>query len=231
MQLSYSALSIFKECPRCFWLDRNKKILRPRGIFSSLPTGIDSILKEKLEEFRGKLPPMLKDYPQLEGFQLYDGDELKYMRNWKTNPLKMEDEKGNVLVGAFDDLLFNPTTKEYAFLDYKTKGSEPDQAYCEKYYQNQLDIYTRFLEAGGRKVATFGVLLYFWPETGAMRGNPEIFAQEIIVFKSKPFFLTPNTANAENLFRDAIECLEKEIPEPSSECGYCSYVLKRGDLR
>jgi len=220
MQLSYSALGIFKGCPRCFWLDRNKKLLRPRGIFSSLPTGIDGLLKENLETFRGSLPPMLKNYPQLEGFQLYAGADLKAMRNWKTNPLCMQDSKGNVIVGAFDDLLFNPTTQEYAFLDYKTKGSEPDQAYCEKYYQSQLNIYTRFLELNKRKVASFGVLLYFWPEAGADR---------LLVFKSKPFFMTPDTAAAETLFKEAIECLEGTIPEPSTTCEYCSYHAKRKD--
>ena len=216
-QLSYSSLSVFKDCRRCFWLDRNRKITRPRGIFSSLPNGIDGLLKKKLEVCRGSLPPAL-NVPELQGFQLYAGTDLAKMRNWKTNPLKMQDTKGNIIVGAFDDLLFNPTTQEYAFLDYKTKGSEPDQAYCEKYYQSQLNIYTRFLEIGNRKIAKFGVLLYFWPiesETG------------LLDFQSKPFFLTPNTADAEKLFREAITCLEAPIPEPSSECEYCEFISKR----
>jgi len=214
MQLSYSALSVFKDCPRCFWLDRNKKITRPRGIMSSLPNGIDGLLKEKLEVYRGSLPPVLREYNKLDGFVLYAGDDLKKMRNWKTNPLKMTDTKGNVIVGAFDDLLHNPSTQEYAFLDYKTKGSEPDQEYCEKYYQSQLNIYTRFLELGKKKVASFGVLLYFWPVQSPTG---------LIDFMSKPFFLTPNSEAAEEVFKSAIECLEGPIPEPSSSCAYCSH--------
>ena len=39
----------------------------------------------------------------------------------------MTDAKGNTIVGAFDDLLVNPTIKRYALLDYKTKGSPADQ--------------------------------------------------------------------------------------------------------
>src|SRR3990167_3114800 len=130
IQLSYSALSIFRDCKLCFYNDRIKKLSRPRGIFSSLPNGIDGLLKKKLEVYRGSLPPVL-NVPELQGFQLYAGTDLAKMRNWKTNPLKMQDTKGNIIVGAFDDLLFNPNTQEYAFLDYKTKGTEPDQAYCE----------------------------------------------------------------------------------------------------
>ncbi len=216
-QLSYSSLSIYSNCKCCFWLDRNKKITRPRGIFSSLPTGIDGILKEKLEVYRGSLPPALANCPELQGFQLYSGKDLKAMRNWKTNPMRMEDEKGNILVGAFDDLLVNPTTQEYAMLDYKTKGSEPNQAYCEKYYQSQIDIYTRFLELGKRKVASFGVLFYFWP----------VKTEDTLMdFQQKPFFLTPNTANAEKLFREAILCLEGDLPQAAADCEYCSHHQK-----
>lgn len=220
MQLSYSALSIFKECPRCFYLDRNNKITRPRGIFSSFPGGVDKILKEKLNVFRGSLPQALVSCPELKGFQLYSGADLGKMRNWKTNPYKMEDEKGNIIVGAFDDLLFNPESQEYALLDYKTKGSAPDQEYCEKYYQTQIDIYTRFLELGNKKVAKFGVFLYFWPV---------IAENNLIDFMQQPFFLTPNTNNAEKLFKDAITCLDSHIPEPGVNCEYCKYVLQRKD--
>lgn len=218
MQLSYSALSTFKDCKKCFWLDRNKKIARPRGITSSLPTGIDGLLKEKLDAYRGSLPPALAERPELSGFQLYSGSDLSKMRNWKSNPLKMQDSKGNTIVGAFDDLLFNPETNTYAMLDYKTKGSEPDQDYCEKYYQSQSDIYTRFLELGKKKVAPFTVLLYFWPKPSDLG---------LIEFCQKVFFLTPDTARAEQTFADAIECLEGPMPDSSSECEYCDFLQKR----
>lgn len=221
IQLSYSSLNIFRDCTRCFYNDRKLKITRPRGIMSSFPNGVDKLLKAKLEVYRGSLPPALQT-PELDGFVLYAGSDLAKMRNWKSNPLKMTDSKGNVIVGAFDDLLFNPTTQEYAFLDYKTKGSEPDQAYCEKYYQMQLDIYTRFLEVGGRKVAPFGVFLYFWP-VESQAG--------LIDFKSKPFFLTPKTEDAEIIFRQAIFCLESNIAPPSAPgCEYCAFIADRSPV-
>lgn len=215
IQLSYSSLSTFKSCPRCFWLDRNKKFKRPQGIKSSFPTGVDGILKAKLDSFRGSLPPALECCPELKGFQLYAGKDLEKMRNWKSNPMFMKDAKGNIIVGAFDDLLFNPTTTEYAYLDYKTKGSAPDQAYCEKYYQSQADIYTRFLELSGKKICKFGVLLYFWP----------VESEKLVDFEQKAFFLTINTENAEKLFKDAITCLEGPMPKASLDCEYCNFGL------
>jgi len=190
--------------------------MRPQGIKSGMPVSVDNILKKKLDTYRGSLPPVLAVCPELQGFELYTGSELSKMRNWKTNPLKMQDDKGNVIVGAFDDLLFNPTTLEYAYLDYKSTGKEPDQAFGEKYYQSQCDLYTKGLVLDNRKVAPFGVLYFFWPvesESG------------LIEFKEKAIFLTPNIANAEKLFEDAIACLEGPLPEVSLDCEYCKYGL------
>jgi len=44
-KLSPSALNLMKECPRCFWLAQHKVWKRPSGIFPSLPSGMDRILK------------------------------------------------------------------------------------------------------------------------------------------------------------------------------------------
>jgi hypothetical protein len=216
MQLSYSALGTFKNCPRCFWLDRNKKFLRPQGIKSGMPVSVDNILKKKLDTYRGSLPPILAACPELKGFQLYTGAELSKMRNWKTNPLKMTAAKGNVIVGAFDDLLYNPTTEEFGYLDYKSTGKEPDQVFGERYYQNQCDIYTNFLVLGNRKVAPFGVLYFFWPMESE---------KGLIDFGEKAIFLKPNIANADQIFKEAIACLEGPMPEASLDCEYCKYGL------
>ena len=58
-RLSPSALNLFKECPRCFWLTHHKVWKRPSGIFPSLPSGMDRILKVHFDKFRdgGRLPP------------------------------------------------------------------------------------------------------------------------------------------------------------------------------
>ena len=74
-KFSPSSLSLLKECPRCFWLAFNKNIKRPNGIFPSLPSGMDRILKIHFDNFmkKGKLPPELKD---LDGYSLFDNEEL-----------------------------------------------------------------------------------------------------------------------------------------------------------
>ena len=49
------------DCPRCFWLAQHNIWKRPPGIFPSLPSGMDKILKEHFDKFmeKGELPPEL----------------------------------------------------------------------------------------------------------------------------------------------------------------------------
>ena len=200
-------------------MDRKLKLPRPQGIKSGMPTAVDGILKEALEAYKGDLPPVLKAEPKLQGFQLYQGADLKKMRHWKSNPYRMEDAAGNCIVGAFDDLLHNPTTDEYAYLDYKTTGKDPAPDFGEKYYQSQCDIYTNFLIRGGRKVADFGVLLFFWPAPGQDGG---------VEFKSEAVFLKPNPEAANIVFKEAVELLDQPaIPEAGVGCEYCRFYESR----
>jgi hypothetical protein len=61
-KFSPSSLSVLKDCPRCFWLQFNKGIKRPEGVFPSLPGGMGIILKKHFDTFRdrGEMPPELK---------------------------------------------------------------------------------------------------------------------------------------------------------------------------
>ena len=180
-----------------------------------MPVAVDKIIKNGFDTYRGCLPPILLEEDRLKDFILYNGDDLKKMRHWKSNPLKMQDAQGNTIVGAFDDLLYNPTTDVYAFLDYKTTGKEPTYEFGQRYYQKQCDIYTRFLEVDNRKVADFGVLLFAWPVANE---------QGTVDFASRVIFLKPNTQNAEDLFKRAMVCLNGLCPGPSLDCEYCKFI-------
>ena len=61
--LSPSKLNLLNAngCERCFYLHNKLKLERPRGIFPSLPNGIDRVLKEYVDRYRQGLPPCLED--------------------------------------------------------------------------------------------------------------------------------------------------------------------------
>src|SRR4030067_161384 len=144
MNLSASSLGTFESCPRCFWYEKNRKNPRPRGLFPSLPGGIDRVLKEWANGLRactGIVPTLETDKGPHKLFE--DSVKVAKWQNWRSG-LKWPDGKGNFLIGALDDVLTNEAGK-FVPLDWKTKGSETNQDDVEKYYQRQLDCYSLVL--------------------------------------------------------------------------------------
>ena len=106
-KLSPSALNLMKECPRCFWLHRHKVWKRPSGIFPSLPSGMDKILKIHFNKFRDKreLPPELCNNDHCDDMKLFGDEEL--LKTWQNNfkGVSWTVEEGNELHGDVDNIL------------------------------------------------------------------------------------------------------------------------------
>lgn len=107
-KLSPSSINLFLECPRCFWLQLVKGIKRPEGIFPSLPSGMDKILKEHFDEYmkKGLLPPEIKAHGLENGYQLFA--DKKTLDIWRSNFKGIEymDKTSGVLLrGAVDNIL------------------------------------------------------------------------------------------------------------------------------
>jgi len=213
--LSPSALSVFRNCPRCFWHERVKNIKRPRGIFPSLPGGVDRVVKTAMDQLRGngEPPPLNYDIaPQGLSFFL-DQKQLDQWRNWRSG-LKCQIETADVVLsGALDDLLLHEG--KYVPFDYKTKGTPTKQEDAEKYYQPQLDCYGLLLQKKGLEVANFGILLYFSPCQGS--GDGPLWAQQTILMSVDP-------RRAEALVSAAAACLNGEKPKSSVTCEYCKWL-------
>ena len=146
-KLSPSRLNLMKDCPRCFWLSMHKVWSRPTGIFPSLPSGMDRILKTHFDKFmkKGVLPPELCENQECNGFKLFDDEEL--LKDWRNNfrGISWIDKEGNKLFGAVDNILVNG--KKLVVLDYKTRGF-PLKDDTAQHYQNQLDFYNFLLSIG-----------------------------------------------------------------------------------
>lgn len=211
-KFSPSTLGLLKGCPRCFWLQFNKGLKRPAGIFPSLPSGMDRILKAHFDSFmcRGLLPPELKE---LNGsVKLFDNEPL--LGEWRDNfrGIRWKDEKGNTLFGAVDNILVKGG--KLIVLDYKTRGF-PLKADSHEYYQDQLDIYNFLLRKNGYQTEDYSYLLFYHPakvnETGDVVFNTDL--KEIVV----------NVNNAKRILNEALECLTGELPDNSEECGFCKW--------
>lgn len=210
-----TGLSLFKECPKCFWLHYNKKIQRPRGIFPSLPGGMDLVIKKYFDNYRGALPPELEG--EVEGNLIPDLNLMNKWRNWRTGPKYSREDIDAELFGALDDCLVDGDY--YIPLDYKTRGYPPKDGDSEKYYQTQLDAYSLMLDANNYETREYAYLVYYYPQ--------EVKPDGVVKFNIKPIKVDTDIQRAKGLFEDAVTVLQGAMPKQHSECEHCNWLSSR----
>jgi len=209
-KLSPSALNLMKECPRCFWLTQHGVWRRPNGIFPSLPSGMDRILKAHFDKFmeKGLLPPELCENGECSGMRLFSDKEK--LKAWQSNfkGIVFKDKKGNILKGAIDNLLIRDN--KGIVLDYKTRGYKLKED-TAAHYQNQLDIYNFLLRKNGYATEDFAFLLFYVPK--------EVMATGEIIFDTELVKMKVDVKNAEKIWQDALKLLDEDCPKKS--CEWC----------
>lgn len=214
IQLSASALGLYLECPKCFWLQKIEGIHRPSQIFA-LQSNFDRILKPYFDKFRaeGKMPPELEGL--VEG-RLFENQVLlnQWRDAWRPVLKYEHPEYTNfVLAGGIDDCLFDG--QHYIPIDFKTTGSSNFEENSEKYYQHQVDIYNFLLEENGYPTKELAYLIYYKPEQVIDKG---VMKFQIVVKK-----METSHERAKGLFEEAIKLLQGPMPASHSACQYCSW--------
>lgn len=213
--LSPSSLNLFKDCPRCFWLQFNKGIKRPESIFPSLPSGMDRVLKAHFDAFRGqnKLPPELKD---LNGVKLFENKELLNLWSNNRKGIQWKDKKGNTIRGAVDQLLMKGN--KLIVLDFKTRGF-PIKEDTHEHYSDQMNIYNFLLRKNDHETEEYSYLLFYHPR--------EVNKDGSVVFNTDLIKIPVKIKTAESLFNNALKVLNDKIPKASEGCKYCRYCDER----
>jgi hypothetical protein len=214
--LSPSTLSLFAECPRCFWLHVKEKIKRPSSPFPSLPSGMDLILKKHFDRHRkeGSVPEELEG--KFEGRLFRDTGKLDTWRNNLQGLRFTDEETGVTLMGAIDDL-FVTSEGRYAPLDFKTRGF-PRKENTHEFYQRQMDLYSFLLEKNSLPPADFAILVFYHPVRVDEKHN--------VIFDPDPVKVPVDRKRGERVFLDAVKCLLGERPEPSRDCEFCNWNRK-----
>src|SRR3989344_7886168 len=210
LKLSPSSLSLMHECSRCFWLAQHKVWTRPNGIFPSLPSGMDGILKIHFDKFmrKGLLPPELVNNGDTKGMLLFDDEEL--LKAWRSNfkGIQWSDKEGNILKGAVDNIL--KKGKKLIVLDYKTRGYALKED-THEHYQNQMDIYTFLLRKNKHETEDYAFLLFYHPKEVKETGE--------VIFNTDLKKMKVNIKNAEKIWNTAIKMLNEDCPKKS--CDWC----------
>jgi len=212
-KLSPSTLNVMKDCPRCFWLAQHKVWKRPSGIFPSLPSGMDKILKIHFDKFmeQGKLPPELcegKNAKECIKMKLFtDKEQLKI---WQSNfkGIQWTDKKGNMLRGAVDNILVKG--KKLIVLDYKTRGY-PLKEDTAEHYRLQQNVYNFLLRKNGYETEDYFFLLFYIPN--------EVMATGEIIFDTELVKMEVDVKMAESMWKKALKLLNGKCP--SDSCEWC----------
>ena len=218
IKLSPTQLSLFNNCPRCYWNDKIKGLKRPTGPFPTILNAMDQKIKNYFDYYRktGDMPPNVK----LKGNLFKDIALLKSWRNWQSTPLKYKDPILNIeLSGALDDCL---TYKQYYMpLDFKLTGYIPKYDY-EKYYKTQLSSYGLMLDAKGYSTCGEGFLLYVIPDEMDFSG---------ITYITQAYTIKIDINSVKHDMKCAAMVLRNEVPpEPPETCIYCKYHRARNEI-
>jgi len=215
LRLSPSALNVFLDCQRCFWLEYGAGVHRPRGPFPSLPSGMDILIKKYFDSYRavGKLPPEIER--QVSGYLFSDTELLNKWRSWRSGLSYYDRDLGAVLVGAIDDCLVE--NERYIPIDYKTRGFDLADG-GESFYQNQMNCYSFLLDTNGMKQPSYAYLAYFIPRE-IKKGADVRFSVHVKKLNTFP-------EDALNTFRKAVKLLRSPIPSHDDSCQFCTWNSK-----
>jgi CRISPR/Cas system-associated exonuclease Cas4 (RecB family) len=214
-KVSPSGIGFLLECPRCLWLYVNEQIKRPRGIFPSLPSGMDEILKNYFDSYRvrGKLPPEIDG--KVKGYLFTD---MKKLRPWREidfgrGGLTYDFKEFKIkLRGAIDELLINDAG-EFVVFDFKTRGY-PTKDDTHEHYQHQLDLYALLFEKNNYKSASYGYLLFFWPRKYKSGG---------VEFDTNLIEMKISSENGIKILKKVHEIVTASKPKAHAKCEYCFY--------
>ena len=209
-KLSPSSLNLMKECPRCFWLTKHKVWKRPTGIFPSLPSGMDKILKIHFNKFKDedKLPPEICENEHCEGMKLFDNPEK--MKVWQSNfkGVSWTDKEGNELHGAVDNILVKG--KKLIVLDYKTRGY-PLKEDTAEHYRLQQNIYNFLLRKNGYETEDYFFLLFYIPKEVTPTGE--------VIFDTELVKMDVDVKMVETTWKKALKLLNGDCPKDG--CEWC----------
>lgn len=199
-----------KDCPRCFWLHQNKVWKRPNGIFPTLPSGMDRILKIHFDKFmeQDKLPPELCEDEDCIGMKIFNDKEK--MKIWQSNfkGIQFTDKNGNMLRGAVDNILVKG--EKLIVIDYKTRGY-PLKENTAAFSQNQLDTYNFLLRKNGYETEDYTFLLFYIPR--------EVMATGEVIFDTELVKMEVDVKSAEKVWKKALKLLNGDCP--SECCEWC----------
>ena len=218
-KISRSKIELFKECKRCFYLDRRYAFRRPPSFPFNLNSAVDNLLKNEFDIYRESQSkhPLQANIDAIP-FQ------HKELNIWRENfkGVSCLHETGLYLFGAVDDVWVN-SQDELIVVDYKaTSKNDPITHIDEPWqisYKRQMEFYQYLFKQNGFKVSNTGYFVYCNGKRNEKRFDKKLdFKISLIPYEG-------NDSWVDDTIHEVHDCLtNSEIPESSGACPYCKYV-------
>ncbi len=220
-RLSRSKISLFLECPRCFYIDNKLGTGRPPGFPFNLNSAVDALLKKEFDIHRvGKSAhPLMKAYG-LDAIPFAHANIDTWRENFKGIEY-MHPETGFLVSGAIDDVWVAPGG-ELMIVDYKSTSKDARiEALDQDWhigYKRQMEIYQWLFRQSGFQVSNTGYFVYAnaTKDREAFDGKLE-FELTLVPYVGDASWVEPTLS-------DIKICLTGEIiPAAAEDCDFCRY--------
>jgi CRISPR/Cas system-associated exonuclease Cas4 (RecB family) len=231
-KVSRSKIELYKQCPRCFWLDARLKITRPSTPPFNINKTIDELFKKEFDVHRAagtQHPIMLEN--SLAGVVPFAHKELDTWRYNFTGVVSLHKPTNLQVFGAVDDVWVN-TDGELIVVDYKATSKDKAVDINSDWqisYKRQVEVYQWLLRQNGFMVSDTGYFVY----TNA-RVDVDGFADHL-EFRTKLIPYIGNDSWVEPTLQEMKMCMDGDIPPVGDSimggvCEYCDYARQRTEL-
>jgi CRISPR/Cas system-associated exonuclease Cas4 (RecB family) len=230
-KISRSKIELYKQCPRCFWLDARLKIKRPNGPPFQINKAIDELLKKEFDGYRlkGEPHPWMTDN-QIKAVPYAHNDLDKWRANF-TGVVALHKPTNLHVFGAVDDIWISDDGKLYV-VDYKATAKQSDvnlDAEWQISYKRQMEVYQWLLRQNGFEVSDTAYFVY---TNGRLDldgfYNKVEFRTKIILYVGNDDWVEPTLIRMK-------DCLEGDMPAVGvaamgGDCDFCTYARARTEL-
>jgi CRISPR/Cas system-associated exonuclease Cas4 (RecB family) len=232
-KVSRSKIELFKQCPRCYYLDTRLRIKRPSGPPFNINKTIDELYKKEFDRHRASgTPHPIMTANKLEGVIPYTHADLDTWRYNFTGVVALHKPTNLHVFGAIDDVWVNEAG-ELIVVDYKATSKASGVSIDSDWqisYKRQMEVYQWLLRQNGFTVADTGYFVYTNGRMDLDAFNDRVeFKTKVIPYRANDDWVEP-TLHEMKTVMDADEMPPMGIALMGGPCDFCSYARQRTEL-
>ncbi|MDL2363343.1 MAG: PD-(D/E)XK nuclease family protein [Patescibacteria group bacterium] len=231
-KISRSKIELFKQCPRCFWLDARRKITRPNGPPFNINKTIDELFKKEFDRYRvlGEPHPLMTEF-KVKAIPYAHKDMDTWRYNF-TGVTALHKPTNFHVFGAVDDIWVNDAG-ELIVVDYKATSKATEVGISSDWqisYKRQMEVYQWLLRQNGFEVNDTGYFVYTNGRTDVDGFNDRV------EFRTKVIPYTGSDSWIEKTLQQMKDCIENDKMPPIGDaamggpCDFCTYARQRTEL-